>query len=86
MTTLSGSVAECVIWVNHNLVVDQAPSGEPAAASWTGKIPTGKTPITIEASGIGTSRYGVRIAVDGQVVTDVDRQLQGGVDVFERSV
>jgi hypothetical protein len=83
---LTGAVAECVIWVNNNLVLDQAPDGDPATASWKGKIPIAKTPVTIEASGIGTSRYRVKITVDDQVVTDVDRQLQGGVDAFERSI
>jgi hypothetical protein len=81
VSALTGAIAECVIWVNHNLVADQAP-----AASWTGKIPSSTTPLTVEASGIGTSTYHVMISVDDQVVTDVDRQLQGGADVFKKSV
>src|SRR5262249_46037632 len=83
---LTGAVAECVIWVNNNLVLDQAPGGDPPTASWNGKIPTSSTPVTVEASGIGTSRYRVKITVDDQIITDVDRQLQGGVDAFERSI
>jgi hypothetical protein len=77
----AGAIDECVIWVNHHLVVDQAPK-----ATWSGKIPSGTTPITVECGGIGTSSYHVKVAVDGAVVTDVDRDLQGGIDVFKKSV
>jgi hypothetical protein len=81
VTAQAGAIAECVIWVNHNLVVDQ-----PLPASWTGKIPSSTTPITVEASGVGTSTYHVTIAIDDQTVTDTDRSLQGGADVFKKSV
>lgn len=77
----SGAIDECVVWVNHHLVIDQSPP-----ASWTGKIPSSATPITVEASGVGISTYHVTIAVDGQTVTDADRSLQGGADVFKKSV
>jgi hypothetical protein len=81
VTAQSGAIAECVIWVNHNLVADRSPP-----ASWTGKIPSGTTPVTIEVSGIGTSIYHVAIEVDGQTIADADRSLHGGADVFTKPV
>jgi hypothetical protein len=77
----SGAIDECVIWVNHTLFVDQKPP-----ATWSGKIPSSATPITIEVGGVGTSGYHLTITVDGQAVADVDRALQGGIDVFKKSV
>lgn len=81
VTAQSGAIDECVIWVNHQLVIDRAPP-----ASWTGKIPSSATPITVEASGVGISAYHVTIAVDGHTIADADRSLQGGADVFKKSV
>jgi hypothetical protein len=78
---LTGAVAECVIWVNHNLVVDDAPP-----ASWEGKIPSAPTPITVEVSGVGAPTYRVTLTVDDQVVTKADNQLQEGADVFNKTV
>jgi hypothetical protein len=86
VTLLSGTVAECVIWVNHSLVVDQAPVGPSAGPSWSGKIPSAKIPLTIEATGIGTSRYRVLINLDGEIITDVDRQLLNGLDIFQKTI
>ena len=86
LTALSGAVSEAAVWVNDCLVFDGAPGGADAANVWQGKIQTAATQITIEAGGIGASRYGVRLVVDGQVVTDIDRQLQGGIDVYLKSV
>jgi len=81
VVALTGAVAECVIWVNHNLVVDAAPP-----ASWGGKIPSAPTPITIEVSGVGAPTYRVKLSVEDQVVTEVDRQLEEGADVFKKSI
>jgi hypothetical protein len=81
VTAQSGAIAECVIWVDHNLVVDQSPP-----ASWTGKIPSSSTPVTVAASGAGTSTYHLTIAVDDQPIADTDRSLQGGADVFKKSL
>lgn len=81
VTSTSDEVSECVFWVNHNLVVDQAPK-----ATWEGKIPSGPTPLTIEVTGGDSSPYHLKIAVDGAVVTDLDRTLEGGADVFKKLV
>jgi hypothetical protein len=83
---LSGVVAKCMIRVNHNLVVDALSIDAAAGPSWNGGISSARTPITIEAFGVGMARFRVVIVVDGEIVTDVDRQLQSGSDVFQRSV
>ncbi len=81
VSAAAGAIDECVVWVNHSLVIDQAPT-----ATWSGKIPSAPTPITVEVDGIGTSVYHVKIAIDGAVITDADHALEGGIDVFKKTV
>lgn len=81
VSATAGAIDECAAWVGDNLVMDQAPT-----ATWGGKISSDPTPITVEVGGIGTSVYHVKITIDGTVITDADHALDGGIDVFKKTV
>jgi len=81
VTAPQGGVDECVVWVNHTLVGDSA-----LALTWEGKIPSARTPLTIETTGQAGAWYHVSITIDGQGSVAIDRTLDGGADEFHDSV
>ena len=89
VTVVFGVISKCLIQVDHQIVSDQEQLDHAVGQSWVGTIPSRRTPIRIEASGAVESdgcRYSVCIAINGMVVTDIDRQLQSGSDVFQTTL
>lgn len=77
---LAGAFVDGSVWVNHVLVADGPPP-----QSWSGNIPDGATPISIDVTGVTGAKYGVKVDVDNQV-EDTTRVLGGTSDVFSKTV